>query len=265
VLLIGAMRRFGRRWWMPASAGVVGIGALFLFAGPVLLDPIFNKFTPLPAGPLRSDVLDLARKAGVSVGQVYEVDASRRTTATNAYVTGLGHTKRVVLYDNLVKDFTPAQTRLVVAHELGHVHYSDVPRGLIFVAIVAPFSMFAAALLTERLTRGRAELGTAGALPAAVLSIALVGIPVSTISNQLSRRIEARADTFALDVTHEPKPYIEMERKLALQNLSDPKPPGWISWLLGTHPPAIDRIGAAVAYERRASPPARRPRTPAGS
>ena len=87
----------------------------------------------------------MADKAGVKVGEVYEMDASRRTTAANAYVGGLGSTKRVVLYDTLLREFSPEEVRLVVAHELGHVHYRDVPRGLIYLAIVAPFGMFAVA------------------------------------------------------------------------------------------------------------------------
>jgi STE24 endopeptidase len=252
VLLIATMRRFGPRWWLPASAGVVGIGALFLFAGPVVLDPVFNKFSPLAKGKLRSEVLDLAQRAGVSVGQVYEVDASKRTTAANAYVTGLGHTKRVVLYDTMIRDFTPAQTRLVVAHELGHVHYGDVPRGLLYLALVAPASLWAASLLGERFARrGGLAPASPAALPATVLAIGLVGLPVGAISNQLSRRVEARADSYALELTNEPKPYIEMERELALKNLSDPDPPGWITALLATHPPAIERIGTAIAFERR--------------
>ena len=133
------MRRFGRDWWAPGAAAVAGFALVFTYLGPVVLDPVFNKFTPLPAGATRDDVLELARKAGVDVGEVYEVDASRRTTAANAYVTGIGHTKRVVLYDTLLKDFTPAETRLVVAHELGHVRYRDVPHGLLWLALVAPF------------------------------------------------------------------------------------------------------------------------------
>ena len=97
-------------------------------SAPVVLDPMFNRFTPLPAGDdARRTCSTLARKAGVEVGEVYEVDASRRTTAANAYVTGLGRTKRVVLYDTLLKDFTPAETRLVVAHELGHVRHQRRP------------------------------------------------------------------------------------------------------------------------------------------
>ena len=104
-----------------------------------MLDPVFNKFTPLPAGDDARRRARARAQAGVEVGEVYEVDASRRTTAANAYVTGLGHTKRVVLYDTLLKDFTPAETRLVVAHELGHVRYRDVPHGLLWLALVAPF------------------------------------------------------------------------------------------------------------------------------
>ena len=89
------------------------------------------------------------------MGEVYEVDASRRTTAANAYVTGVGHTKRVVLYDTLLKDFTPAETRLVVAHELGHVRHRDVPHGLLWLALVAPFGTLAVARAAETLTRDR--------------------------------------------------------------------------------------------------------------
>ena len=167
-LLIFGMRRFGRRWWAPAAAVVIGFGVVTTYLTPIVLDPLFNKFTPLPAGPTRSTVLALAREAGVDVGQVYVMDASRRTTAANAYVTGIGRTKRVVLYDNLLKDFTPDEVRLVVAHELGHVHYRDVPHGLLYLALVAPFGMFAAARLGERLAprdslghRGRRARGRA--------------------------------------------------------------------------------------------------------
>ena len=148
---LALIRRYPRRWWVPGSAVVVAFGVMTIYAGPVVLDPLFNTFKALPAGEVRSDVLDLARKAGVDVGEVYEIDASRRTTAANAYVTGLGHTKRVVLYDTLIENFTRDELRLVVAHELGHVHYDDVPWGLLYLAIVAPFGMLAVARLTGRL------------------------------------------------------------------------------------------------------------------
>ena len=248
-VLVFAMRRFGRRWWIPGAVVVVAFGAITTYAGPVLLDPVFNKFTPVPQGKLRSEVLELAREAGVDVGQVYEMDASRRTTAANAYVTGLGHTKRVVLYDNLVDDFTPAETRMVVAHELGHVHHHDTRNGLIWLAIVAPFGMWAVAALVERLAPRDGGLGPR-AVPAAALAIAIV-VPVLTmVSNQLSRPVEARADAFSLQLTDDPQTLIDFQRRIAVKNVSDPQPPGVARFLLGTHPSTLERIGMAKAFER---------------
>jgi STE24 endopeptidase len=241
-LLVVGMRRFGRDWWAPGAAAVAGFALVFTYLGPVVLDPVFNKFTPLPAGATRDDVLDLARRAGVQVGEVYEVDASRRTTAANAYVTGVGHTKRVVLYDTLLKDFTPAETRLVVAHELGHVHHRDVPQGLLWLALVAPFGTLAIARLSESLTRPGSS-----AVPAVALSLAIVAPALTTISNQLSRAVERRADAFALDLTGEPDAMVAFERRITIQNVGDPDPPRWQEVVLGTHPPTMERIGQALA------------------
>jgi Zn-dependent protease with chaperone function len=246
-LLLGLMRRFPRHWWAPASGLAVLVGAAFLYAGPVILDPVFNRFERLPPGQTRSDVLDLARDAGVRVGQIYEVDASRRTTAANAYVTGLGSTKRVVLYDTLLEHFSRDEVRLVVAHELAHVHYRDVPRGLLYLALVAPAAMLAVQRLTERLSPAR---GTPAVLPAAALSLALVSGAVGIVSNQLSRRVEQRADSFSLRLTRAPQPFIAFERGITVRNVVEPDPPGWVVALLATHPPAVERIGAAVAYDR---------------
>jgi STE24 endopeptidase len=245
---LALMRRFPRGWWAPGSVLAVGFAVATIYLGPVVLDPIFNRFTALPDGRTRSDVLALARAAGVDVGQVYEVDASRRTTASNAYVTGLGRTKRVVLYDNLLKDFSRDEVRLVVAHELGHVHYRDVPRGLLYVALVAPAALFAAAGLTRRLAPPDPRPGPA-ALPALALSVAVVSIGVTVVANQLSRRIEARADSYSLRLTDAPEPFIGFERGIAVRNVADPDPAGWVVFLLGTHPPTVDRIGIAKAFE----------------
>jgi STE24 endopeptidase len=251
-LLIVGMRRLGRRWWIGGAVVVVAFGVAITYLSPIVLDPLFNKFTPLKEGRTRSDVLELAQRAGVDVGQVYEIDASRRTSAANAYVAGLGHTKRVVLYDNLLRDFTPAEVRLVVAHELGHVRHRDVPRGLLYLAIVAPFGMFAVARLGERLA-GRDALGTPAALPAVLLAVAIVAPAITVVSNQLSRAVERRADAYALELTHEPQTQIAFQRRIAIKNVSDPDPPEWVTFLLGTHPPTIERIGQAEAAAR-ASP-----------
>ena len=192
-LLIVGMRRFGRRWWIPGTVVVIVFGVAITYASPIVLDPLFNKFTVLSQGRTRSDVLELARRAKVDVGKVYEVDASRRTTASNAYVTGIGHSKRVVIYDNLLKDFTPGEVRFVVAHELGHVRHRDVPRGLLYLALVAPFGMFAVARLGERLA-GDEEPGSPAALPAMLLAIALIA-PAITVSRTSSHARSSAAPT----------------------------------------------------------------------
>ena len=236
---------------MPASVVVVAFGVVSIYGGPVVLDPLFNTFKPLPAGQTRDDVLELAERAGVDIGEVYSVDASRRSTAANAYVAGLGHTKRVVLYDTLLDNFTRDEVRLVVAHELAHVHHRDVPNGLLYLAIVTPFGLFAVARLTRRLSPNGAEPGPA-VLPALALGLVVMTTTITTISNQLSRRVEARADSYALTLTGEPEPFIGFEKRIALRNLSDPDPPDWQTFLLATHPPTVERIGMGVAYERGA-------------
>jgi STE24 endopeptidase len=244
-VLVFAIRRFGRRWWMPAAAVVIAFGVITTYATPVVVDPLFNRFDRLE-GPLRGEVLKLADEAGVKVGEVYEMDASRRTTAANAYVTGFGSTKRVVIYDTLLKDFSPDAVEGVVAHELGHVHYDDVPHGLLYLLIVAPFGMLAVARLAEALMREDASTP----VPAVALAIALLVPLLTMVSNQLSRDVEARADRFSISLTHDPEGLIEFQRKLTVQNVSDPDPPGWVSFLLGTHPTAVQRIGQALAVSR---------------
>jgi STE24 endopeptidase len=248
-VLVLTMRRFGRRWWIPGAVAVVAFGAATTYVAPIVLDPVFNKFERVPEGELRRDVLDLARRAGVDVGEVYIMDASRRTTAANAYVTGLGHTKRVVLYDTLVDDFSPAETRMVVAHELGHVRHDDMLHGLIWLAVVAPFGVWAVAAMAERLAPRGAAFGPR-AVPAVALSLALVVPLVTMVSNQLSRDVEKRADAFSLRLTDDPRTLIEFQRRIAVKNVSDPDPPAVSRFLLGTHPTTVQRIGLAEAFER---------------
>ncbi len=247
------IRRFRRNWWAPASAAIVLFGVVTIWLFPVVIDPLFNKFEPLPPGPTRSDVLELAKEAGVDVGEVYRVDASRRTTAANAYVNGLGHTKRVVLYDNLISAFPRDQTRLVVAHELGHQKHNDLLRGLLWFALVAPAGTFLAQALAERFAR-REGLGDPQrkpgpiVIPALALAIAIVSFGVGAASNVLSRQVEARADAFSLRLTQDPAAFVQLERRLALRNISDPDPPGLTQLLFGTHPTTAQRIGIGEAF-----------------
>ncbi len=243
--VVAVTRRFPRSWWATLGAGAVVFGAGLTALAPVVLDPIFNDFEPLPEGELRSDVLELARAADVSVGEVFSVDASRRTTAANAYVTGLGPTKRVVLFDTLIDRYQRDEIRLVVAHELAHVRHRDVWRGLLYAAIVAPTAALAVQRLSWELSP---ERGTPAALPAITLAASVITGPIGLVGNRLSRAMERRADHFALELAGAPDAFVSFERTIALQNVADLDPPRWVSRLMATHPPTAERIGAAVAF-----------------
>ena len=245
--LVALMRRWPRTWWLPGAAGSVLVGAGLAALAPVVLDPIFNEFTPLPDGDTRADVLALAREAGVAVGEVYAVDASRRTTAANAYVTGLGPTKRVVLFDTLLERYSRDEIRVVVAHELAHVRHRDVLRSVAFAALTAPATALAGQRLGWELSPDR---GTAGSLPAIALALGIASAPVGVISRRLSRRIERRADAFSLELAGAPEAFVSFERTIALQNVADIEPPRLVE-LLSTHPSTGERIGAALAFQRR--------------
>ncbi len=246
--VVAATRRYPQNWWAPVAAGSVAVGAALAALAPVALDPLFNDFTPLPEGDTRSDVLGLAQAAGVKVGEVYSVDASRRTTAANAYVTGLGPTKRVVLFDTLLDRYNRDEVKVVVAHELGHVRHRDVPRSVLYAAIVAPAGAWAVQRLSWALSP---ERGTPATLPALALAAGLVGAPVGLIGNRLSRAVERRADAYSLELSDAPEAFVSFERAIAVQNLADLRPPRWVTQLLATHPPTAERIGAAVAFASR--------------
>ena len=253
--LLALVRRSPKRWWIPGSAALVALAAAFTWLAPVVLAPVFNDFEKLPPGQARSDVLELGERAGVEIGEVYSVDASRRSTALNAYVGGLGPTKRVVLYDTLLEDANRGERRSVVAHELGHVDGRDIPRGLLFVGISAPLGLLFASRFSEALgRRSGAEPGQPASLPALAVALAVTSFAIGVVGNQLSRAVEARADTFALELTDDPEALIGLQQRLAKTNISDPDPPDAVTFLLGTHPTALERIGAAEAWQEGERP-----------
>jgi STE24 endopeptidase len=234
---------------------VVAFSVAFVWLAPVVLAPLFNRFEPLPPGQARSDVLELGERAGVDIGEVYEVDASRRSTTLNAYVSGLGPTKRVVLYDTLLADAERPALRSVVAHELAHVEHRDIPRGILWTAIVAPLGLLFAGMLATRLAGSSgADAATPAALPAFALAISLTVFGMTVVSNRLSRDVEASADASALELTADPEGLIDLQTRLAETNLSDPDPPAWSHFLFGTHPTTLERIGIARAYEEGERP-----------
>jgi STE24 endopeptidase len=254
VVLAALIRRYPRGWWAPGTIAVVGFGAASSLLAPVLIAPIFNDFEELEEGSaLREDVVELGRRADVEIGEVYRVDASRRSTALNAYVAGLGPTKRVVLYDTLIDDAPRPELNSVVAHELGHQAHDDIPRGIAFAALVTPLGLLFVRELSAALARrAGAEPGMPAAIPALFLAIAVTAFLANVPGNQLSRKVEASADAFALRITDDPQALIGLQTRLFEVNLSDPDPPAISRILFGTHPTTLERIGSALAWEQGA-------------
>lgn len=255
--VIGLARRFGSRWWIPGSAFVVVAAVALTWLAPTVIAPLFDRYERLQPGQAREDAQRIASRAGIEVGGIYRVDASNRTSGINAFVDGLGGTKRIVLYDTLVdgNGLDRAARRAVIAHEIAHAERNDIPRGLLWVAIAVPLALLAAARLADRLAPGRdSSRGLPVWLPAVALSVMLAATVLQVIGNGLSRAVESRADVRALELTGDPQAMIRLQRALSTRNLGDPSPPTLQSLLLSTHPSTDERIGVALAWERGERP-----------
>ncbi len=242
LVLIGLAKRWRQAWWLPAAiaAAVLVLGVSFAY--PVLVEPRFNHFTSMPAGALRDDFMRLAAQDGVPVKDVLVADASKRTTAVNAYVSGFGSTRRLVVYDTLLKDTPPAQVRLVVAHELGHAAEDDVLHGTVIGVLGAAFAVTLLRLL----------LGARMADPrrtALLLALIVAGTTLAApVQNLVSRKIEARADYHSLHLTNDPRDFVALQHDLAVTNISGLDPSRWRYWLFATHPTAPERIAMGRAW-----------------
>ncbi|HEV7896879.1 MAG TPA: M48 family metallopeptidase [Planosporangium sp.] len=243
-----------RWWWAYGAVGAAGLTVLLTFVFPVLIEPVFNKFTPLQAGQLRTDLIAMADRDGVPVRDVLVADASRRTRAVNAYVSGLGPTRRIVVYDTLLREAPPAEVESVVAHELGHAKDGDVVTGTLIGALGGAAAVCALYLLGS--WTGLLRLAGAGSLaePRAVallLAITAVGgLVAGPLQNAVSRRIEARADRHALVLTHDPPTFAAMQARLSQVNLGDPDPNPVEYALFASHPSTVQRMAAARAWSR---------------
>jgi STE24 endopeptidase len=254
LVLIWLARRAPRTWWAWAGAGAAGLVVVGSFLWPVLIEPAFNRFTPMAAGQLRSDLLHVAEENGTPVQDVLVSDASRRTTALNAYVSGFGSTRRIVVYDTVLDRLPDDQIESIVAHELGHVAADDVLTGTLTGALGTGAGVAALGWLlgSARLLRraGADSPGDPRVVPL-LLFLFAVGTLVSTpVQNVVSRHIEARADVHALDLTADPDAFVAMQRDLAVTNLAEPDPPALWQWFFGSHPTTAQRVALAQDWTR---------------
>ena len=257
IVLVGfyTVAHFTPRWWWAWGAvGAAALVVLLTFVFPILIEPVFNRFTPMPEGQLRTNLIGLADRDGVPVRDVLVADASRRTRALNAYVSGLGPTRRIVVYDTLLREAPPAEVESVVAHELGHARDNDVLTGTLIGALGAAAAACALYLLgswTGLLRRAGVEsLGEPRSV-ALLLAVATVaGLVAGPLQNIVSRRIEARADAHALALTRDPGTFEAMQGRLALVNLGDVDPNPVEYALFASHPSTVERMAAARAWAR---------------
>jgi STE24 endopeptidase len=245
-----------RWWWAFGAAGAAALTVLLTFVFPVLIEPVFNKFTPMEPGQLRTDLVAMAARDGVPVKDVLVADASRRTRAVNAYVSGLGPTRRIVVYDTLLREAPPAEVESVVAHELGHAKDGDVVTGTLMGALGGAAAVCALYLLGSwagLLRRAGVDSLAEPRAVALLLAITTVaGIVAGPLQNAVSRRIEARADRHALALTQDPATFATMQARLSQVNLGDPDPNPVEYALFASHPSTVQRMAAARAWARSA-------------
>ena len=257
VLAFVALARAVPGAWPAAAAPGAALLVLALgFAGPIVLEPLFNRFRPLGDAALAGEMRALAERAGVPVRDVLVADASRRTRRENAYVSGLGRTRRIVLFDNLLDASEPRQIRLVVAHELGHRRARHVERGTLLamagaaaVVLVLWGLLSWPALLEAIGASGPGDPRVAPFLFLVVGVFELIGLPLGAA---LSRRWEREADRSSLELTRDPQAFESAHRRLARANLADLEPPRAFYALLFSHPTPPERIAAARAWAREA-------------
>ena len=238
-----ALARALPTWWaLPAGAALALAVLLLSFVAPVVLEPLFNRFRPLEDETLAASVRLLSRRAGVPVREVLVADASRRTTKVNAYVSGIGRTRRVVVFDTLLQAAEPAEVEVVVAHELGHRREGHVVK-LTLLAMAG--AVLAVAVLWAVLGTRVADPRT---LPEALLLLLALELAALAPGAALSRRFERAADRCSLELTQQPEAFARAHRELARRNLSDLEPPRLAYLFLFSHPTAPERLALGRAW-----------------
>ncbi len=257
-LLFWLVRRFPRRWAFGFWAALIPIIAFGIFAAPVLIDPLFNHFAPLPHGPLRTQIEALAAKAGIPNAPILVSDKSSQTRETNAYVTGIGASARIILWDTTLQRMPSDQILAVVGHEMGHYVLKHLYWGFLLTVggllLVLPLAQKFLEWLLARFgprwqINGPADIA---ATPALLLTVSLLSFLLAPITNAVSREIEHQADAYGLQITGNRPAMARAFVSLSEQNLSDPNPPAFIQFWLMDHPSLQERIDFALG--RKSSP-----------
>ncbi len=240
-------------WPLPAAGVILALSAFGIWVSPWVIDPLFNKFTPLQDARLEEDIRALSTGAGLSVDKVYVMDASRRSLYLNAYFTGMGNSRRVVLYDTLVKECTHEEILSVVAHELGHWKHRHITKGFLIEVLGVTAGLWLLWwLLGSAGIRGFFGLASPGSLALIVLLpflLSLTGTLISPAVSALSRHFEHQADAAALELTADPDAFISLEKRLVRHAKTDLLRHRLLHAFYGSHPLAEQRIARAESWK----------------
>jgi len=249
----------GAHWWLWAWGALVGFQLLMTVLAPSLIMPLFNKFAPLPEGDLRTNLLELAKRTNFTTRNIQVMDGSRRSRHSNAFFTGFGKFRKIVLLDTLIQQLSVPELQAVLAHEIGHYKRGHIPKMLVFSAAATLASFYALRLLEQQPWFYEAFGFAPGLLaPALLLFVLLAGLVTfwfSPFTYSWSRRYEYEADAFAADAMGDTQPMIQALRKLNEKNLSNLTPHPLYSGFYYSHPTLLERE-TALATSRRSAPPA---------
>ena len=252
-LLYLALRVTGAWWWLWTTAGLLLFQVLIANLAPVLIMPIFNKYVPLGEehAELAGRLMKLAERSNTKVKGVFTFDMSRRTKAANAALTGLGNTRRIVLGDTLINEFSLDEIETVLAHELGHHVNKDIPMSIAFGTLTTCLGLYLASLIMNWIVNffGFSSVADVAAFPALTLIISLYGLLSMPLSNSFSRWRERLADMYALKTTGKNEAFASGFARLANQNLGEIDPEKWVVFLFYSHPPLGERIDMAKHWK----------------
>ncbi|HEV2583715.1 MAG TPA: M48 family metallopeptidase, partial [Ktedonobacteraceae bacterium] len=240
-------------WWLWVALALLFFSVVMANLAPVLLFPLFYKFHPLPEGDLSRRLLALAERAHTHVRGVYTFDMSRKTTAANAALMGLGNTRRIVLGDTLLKEFTNEEIEVVLAHELGHHVHNDIWKSLVMQSLLTLGGLylineiFHVAVDRLHLYQGLSDVAT---LPLLLALTTLFGLIVMPLNNAYSRLVEYQADEYALQSTRMIEPFKGAMSRLANQNLAEAEPSPIVEFLFYGHPSIVKRLRHADAFQK---------------
>lgn len=246
VLLYYSLDAYGTLWWLPVSVALTLLSVILARLAPVLIMPMFYTFTPVAEGSMRDRILRLCESAGLTIEGIFTFNLSKNTRKANAGFTGLGKSKRIILGDTLIREFTEDEIETVFAHELGHYRYRHITIGI----LVGTLSTFIGLFITAQLHAwslvrlGFSSLTDLGALPLLAIWLSLFGLCTAPLGNFLSRRHERQADAYAVERTGNAAAFSSALRKLAETNLADPEPHPLVEFLLYSHPSIGRRIRA---------------------